>query len=84
MTEFAQSVAKAVTKIARGKTATYKQIAEAIGRPRAYRAVALCLSKNTDTRVPCHRIIRSDGQLGGYNGLRGKSKEKLLKNEKAL
>lgn len=59
---------------------TYKEVAERIGRPNAFRAVGNVLNKNQDKKVPCHRVIRSDGKIGGYNGIQGK-KEKLLKKE---
>lgn len=82
-TTFSEKVYTAVKKIPRGETRTYKQIAAAIGKPRAYRAVANVLARNVDKTVPCHRVIRSDGTLGGYNGLLGKTKTELLKIEKA-
>lgn len=59
---------------------TYKQVARLAGRSRAYRAVGNILDKNYDVRVPCHRVIRSDGTLGGYNGGM-RNKQKLLKKE---
>ena len=83
MTAFQSLVYAATKQIPRGKTRTYKQVAVAIGRPNAFRAVATALAKNTDSRVPCHRVILSSGKLGGYNGLRG-TKERVLKKEKAL
>jgi len=61
---------------------TYKEVAKMTGRPKAYRAVGNILNKNYDSKIPCHRVIRSDGRLGGYN--RGAEiKSKLLKSEKA-
>lgn len=70
-------------KIARGETRSYKQIAEAIGKPKAYRAVGNALKKNNNPRaVPCHRVVRSDGRIGGYK--RGaKKKRELLEKENA-
>lgn len=59
---------------------SYKEVAEAMGHPRAARAVGSTLKLNKDPKVPCHRVIRSDGKLGGYNGFQGK-KIKLLKAE---
>lgn len=53
-------------KIPRGKVATYKQIAEAIGRPKAIRTVGNVLNKNTNPKVPCHRVIKSNGEVGGF------------------
>lgn len=59
---------------------TYKEVAEAVGRPRAYRAVENILNKNYDPSIPCHRVIRSDGKQGGYN--RGFAKKRaILKKE---
>ncbi len=78
---FRQKVLRVVAKIPRGKTLTYKEVASRAGNPRAYRAVGNILSKNYDQEIPCHRVIRSDGKLGGYN--RGASKKKkLLEQEK--
>jgi O-6-methylguanine DNA methyltransferase len=83
MSDFVKRVCAVVKRIPKGKTATYKQVAQKAGRPNAFRAVGSILNKNKDTDVPCHRVIRSDGKLGGYNGLRGE-KERLLRREGAL
>lgn len=80
--EFEKKVFEACKKIPRGKTATYGEIAERIGKPRAYRAVGNALNKNRNPKVPCHRIIRSDGTAGGY--AKGKKKKiGILKKEGA-
>jgi len=76
MSNFKEKVFEAVKKIPKGKTATYKEVAVLAGRPRAWRAVGNILSKNFNPNISCHRVIRSDGKLGGYN--RGFSKKKLL------
>lgn len=69
-----------VSQIPRGRTMTYKEVAQKIGRPKAYRVVGNILHKNTDPRVHCHRVIRSDGRFGGYN--RGSwIKKELLEKE---
>lgn len=83
MTPFTKIVYAAVKQIPKGETRSYKQVAVAIGHPRAYRAVANALANNTDKSVPCHRVIKSDGSVGGYNGLRGEKKF-LLTRERAL
>ena len=72
-----------IDKIPKGKTLTYKQIAIKIGKPNAARAVANACAKNPYApRVPCHRVIRSDGSLGGFSAPGGtKTKKKLLKKE---
>jgi O-6-methylguanine DNA methyltransferase len=58
-------------------------VATLAGKPRAYRAVGNILNKNYDKAIPCHRVIRSDGKIGGYN--RGvKNKISLLKNESVV
>lgn len=77
---FQEDVYAVVKSIPKGKVLTYKQVAEAMGHPRAARAVGTALKMNHDPKVPCHRVIRSDGKLGGYNGFQGK-KAKLLKAE---
>jgi O-6-methylguanine DNA methyltransferase len=80
---FSQKVQEIVKKIPEGKTLTYKEVDTKAGQPKAYRAVGNILNKNYDPAIPCHRVIRSDGQAGGYN--RGvKQKIKLLKTEDAI
>ncbi|OIO73497.1 MAG: hypothetical protein AUJ85_07895, partial [Elusimicrobia bacterium CG1_02_37_114] len=71
-------------KIPEGETRTYKQIAEKIGHPKAYRAVGSALAGNPFAPfIPCHRVIRSDGKLGNYSGPGGiKEKKSLLKKER--
>lgn len=77
---FTEQVYAAVRQIPTGETRTYKQIAVMIGKPGAARAVGTALRKNQDTRVPCHRVVKSDGTVGAYNGLQG-SKAALLEAE---
>jgi len=80
---FSDRVYTVARKIPKGKTLTYKEVARRAGSPHAYRAVGNILSKNYDPKIPCHRVVRSDGQPGGYN--RGISmKIVLLKSEKVL
>jgi AraC family transcriptional regulator of adaptative response/methylated-DNA-[protein]-cysteine methyltransferase len=82
-TAFQARVWRALQKIPLGKTATYSEIAAAIGQPKAVRAVAqACATNKLALLVPCHRVIRSDGDLGGYHwGL--ERKRALLKGERA-
>ena len=70
-------------KIPRGKVKTYSEVAKAIGKPLAVRAVANAIGKNPlAPQIPCHRVIRSDGSLGGYSGNGGiQTKRKLLNEE---
>ncbi|MDQ3090018.1 MAG: MGMT family protein [bacterium] len=63
---FKEDIYLIVKKIPKGKVLTYKEVAKIIGRPKAYRAVGNILGKNIDPKVPCHRVIRSDGKIGGY------------------
>ena len=77
---FTQRVIEIVSKIPRGETLTYKEVAKKAGKPNAYRAVGNILSTNSDPKIPCHRVIRSDGKIGDYNrGMR--LKLELLKKE---
>jgi O-6-methylguanine DNA methyltransferase len=79
-TDFTKKVHVVVSKIPRGKVLTYKEVARRAGNPRAHRAVGNILNKNFDPKVPCHRVVRSDGGLGGYN--RGTNRKRaILKRE---
>ena len=81
MLTFKERVLKIVHKIPRGKTLSYKEIARLALSPRAYRAVGNILNKNRDFKdIPCHRVILSDGGVGGYV-LGEKLKMNLLKSE---
>ena len=82
-TDFQITVWKEISKIPYGETRTYKDIAVAIGRPNSSRAVANACGKNPYVpEIPCHRVIRSDGKLGGNSGAGGiKKKAKLLRAE---
>ncbi len=82
-TKFQLKVWNYLKRIPKGKTKTYKEVAIAIKKPLSYRAVANAVAKNPyPPIIPCHRVIRSDGTLGGYSGKGGVRKKKLLlKNE---
>ena len=82
-TTFQLKVWTYLKKIPRGSVKTYSQVAKSIGKPLAVRAVANAIGKNPYApRIPCHRVIRSDGSLGGYSGKGGiKTKKLLLKKE---
>lgn len=81
LTKFEEAAINRLKKIPRGRVTTYRELARVLGRPRAARAVGNAMSKNPwAPRVPCHRVVRSDGQLGGYGG--GPAlKKRLLKKE---
>jgi len=70
-------------KIPRGKVKTYAEVAKAIGIPSGVRAVATAIGRNPyPPKIPCHRVIRTDGSIGGYSGKGGvKTKRLLLKKE---
>jgi O-6-methylguanine DNA methyltransferase len=77
---FSERVLKAVRKIPAGKTLTYKEVAKLAGSKKAFRAVGNILNKNYNPEIPCHRVIKTNGEIGGYN--RGKNKKiNLLKRE---
>ncbi len=80
LTGFQQAVLRAACRIPTGEVRTYRWIASQIGRPRAVRAVGNALSRNPFApRVPCHRVVRSDGSLGGYAGGQRRKRALLLK-----
>ena len=83
-TKFQKKVWNYLKTIPKGKVKTYKEVAKAIGMPKAARAVANACGKNPFApKIPCHRVIRSDGGLGGYSGRGGiKTKLRLLRSEK--
>ena len=69
LTRFQQQVYRAVCTIPKGQTRAYQWVAQMIGRPRAARAVGNVLNRNPFApRVPCHRVVRTDGSLGGFAG----------------
>ena len=83
-TKFQLKVWNHLKSIPKGTVKTYKQVAIAINKPKAARAVANACAKNPYApKIPCHRVIRSDGDLGGYSGRGGiKKKLRLLRSEK--
>ena len=85
VTDFQRQVLLAAAEVPRGQIATYAQIARRIGRPRAARAVGQALGHNPiPIIIPCHRILASDGTLGGYSARNGiKTKARLLRLEGA-
>ena len=83
-TKFQIKVWKYLISIPKGSVRTYKEVANAIKSPKSARAVANACAKNPFApKIPCHRVIRSDGALGGYSGRGGiRKKLKLLRAEK--
>lgn len=79
---FAERVRAIVAAIPSGETRTYSDVAAAAGNPKAARAVARIMAANYDSTVPCHRVIRKDGTLGGYNRGGENVKDNLLMREK--
>ena len=81
ISNFAEDVRAVVRKIPKGSVLTYKEVAIQSGHPKAARAVAQVMAANYDETVPCHRVIRTDGGLGGYNRGGIKQKAKILAAE---
>ena len=82
LTKFQEKVYKICKKVPKGKVTTYKKIAEKL-RTKAYRAIGTALAKNPYApKVPCHRVVNSNGNIGAYSGKGGrKSKVKMLRKE---
>lgn len=78
---FAEIVKDVVRTIPKGEVRTYKEVATRAGNPTAARAVARIMAANYDPSVPCHRVIRSDGGMGGYNRGGVAKKRELLQAE---
>ncbi len=85
-TPFQLKVWNYLKKIPKGTVRTYLEVAKSIGKPKAFRAVANAIGKNPyPPKIPCHRVIKSDGSLGGYSGKGGiNEKRRLLKLEKVF
>lgn len=81
MSDFAETVRAVVRQIPAGTVMTYGAVARAAGNHKAARAVANIMAKNFDPAIPCHRVIRTDGKLGGYNRGGEAAKRKLLAQE---
>lgn len=81
MKTFEQKVIEVVQKIPTGKVLSYGAVAKKAGNEKASRAVGSIMAKNADKTVPCHRVVKSDGSIGMYNGLQGKDKSEILKKE---
>jgi O-6-methylguanine DNA methyltransferase len=80
MNSFREKVYRVVKKIPKGKIMTYKEVAKAVCSPRSWRAVGNALNKNQSSKVPCHRVIKSNGEIGGYRK-GAKKKIEILKSE---
>ena len=78
--KFKDKVYAVVAKIPKGKVLTYKEVAKRAGSPNAFRAVGNVLNKNMSSKVPCHRVIRSDGEIGGFRSGHS-AKVKILRKE---
>ncbi len=81
-TLFQKKIYKIVKKIPKGNFLTYKGVTEKAGCPKAWRAVGNVLNKNKNPKIPCHRVIRSDGKIGGYN--KGKNKKITLLSKEGV
>lgn len=77
---FRGKVLEVVSRIPRGTTLSYKDVAELAGSPGAFRAVGSIMKHNHNPNVPCHRVILSDGRAGDYNG-GSEIKIKILRQE---
>lgn len=84
MKTFRDKVRAIVAKIPQGKTMTYKEVATKAGNPHAARAVGAIMRTNYDPAIPCHRVVRSDGGMGGYNRGGTLRKQEILRQEGAL
>lgn len=81
---FRTRVLKIVKRIPEGKAMTYGEVARAAGKPHAARGVGAIMRANRDPGIPCHRVVRSDGGMGGYNRGGSARKEAMLREEGAL
>lgn len=80
-TSFSDAVKAVVRNIPKGKVLSYKEVGKLAGNEKASRAVASIMKANYDPEIPCHRVIRSDGSLGGYNRGGTAAKRVILESE---
>lgn len=83
MASFQEKIYRVVRKIPRGQVLSYKEVAERAGHPLAWRAAGNVLHNNYHPDVPCHRVVRADGRVGGFRG-GGQKKTALLRKEGVL
>jgi methylated-DNA-[protein]-cysteine S-methyltransferase len=81
---FSEKIKEIVSKIPKSSVMTYGAVAKLAGSPGAGRAVGTIMAHNYDPKVPCHRVIRSDGKIGAYNRGGEKAKRALLIKEGAI
>ena len=81
MTSFKRKVLAVVSAIPKGSVMSYKEVAVLAGSPNAARAVGTIMANNVDSSVPCHRVVRSDGGVGGYNRGGSVRKKEILRRE---
>lgn len=81
MNTFTEKVRNVVKKIPKGSVMTYSEVAKKAGNAKAARAVARIMAANYDPEVPCHRVVRKDGGLGGYNRGGIEAKKRILAEE---
>ncbi len=79
--EFATRVYAVVAKIPKGKVMTYGEVAKKAGKPGAARAVGMFMANNYNLKIPCHRVVRSDGKIGNYNRGGEDRKAEMLREE---
>ncbi|HBV00829.1 MAG TPA: 6-O-methylguanine DNA methyltransferase [Candidatus Taylorbacteria bacterium] len=84
MRTFGQRVFAIVREIPLGSTLSYKEVAQRVGSPSAFRAVGSVLKTNFNPSIPCHRVIKSSGEIGNYNRGGTKEKRKILFEEGVL
>ncbi len=84
-TDFQRDVWRALTQIPRGETRTYSDLTKMAGHPNAVRAVANAVGKNPmPPIIPCHRVIRSDGKIGGYSAPGGVARKRELLSDEGV
>ena len=77
---FNEKCYSALKKVPQGKVTTYAELGRAVGSPKSARAVGNAMNKNKNREVPCHRVVRSDGSIGGF-AFGSEKKTEMLKKE---